>query len=446
MYAQQQVDGLKITFFDNETKTQTFQLNSADEWGYDPNTHQIFVKPIGGDLFVIDRSRFIQFEFPTINQNIKKAMFSGYVQKGPYLNGSSITITQLDEDLNQTGTVFSTQIIDNSGNFERRNIEFTSNFIELKADGYYFNEVKGEISASQLTLYGLADITNLSSVNVNILTHLERQRIMYLIQDGSLSFADAKQQAREEVLNIFKFVLPDDISNESLNIVDDAVLLAASVIIQGHLSTGEMSELLANISADIRKDGTLDNPVLGSQLKNNAAYLDLDLVKANMDQKYSGMGIDMNVSVDELKSYIQQFIDNCGFEQTSFITYPVEGRYGLNILNEEFVEATKTANRRVEYSVKAELPAGNSTLKIIIRPKSSEEGEEGNAWGGYNQGSDNNWNITRNNITRDSFTLTVIESGKPTDLSVIFLNDCIIEYYENGATEPTKVKEISVFE
>jgi len=44
------------------------------------------------------------------------------------------------------------------------------------------------------------------------------------------------------------------------------------------------------------------------------------------------------------------------------------------------------------------------------------------------------------------FTFTVVESGKPADASVIFFEDCIIEYYENGAPEPTKVKEIKVIE
>ena len=69
---------------------------------------------------------------------------------------------------------------------------------------------------------------------------------------------------------------------------------------------------------------------------------------------------------------------------------------------------------------------------------------EGGEWGGFYSSSIENWLITSwdNNIRGNTFT--VFESGKPTDVLVIFHNDCIIEYYENGAAEPTKVKEIKV--
>jgi len=171
-------------------------------------TKHLLFTLVGICLFFSCQQAPTDLEIPVIT----KAVFSGYVQKGPYINGSSVTISLLDEKLNQTGTVFSTQIIDNSGNFEQRNIEFASNFIELKADGYYFNEVKGENSGGSLTLYALADITEVNSVNINVLTYLERQRIIYLIQNDGLSFSEAKQQARNEVLAVFKLTLPDEMS------------------------------------------------------------------------------------------------------------------------------------------------------------------------------------------------------------------------------------------
>jgi len=410
----------------------------------------------------------ISFSAPTTV--IKKAMFKGYVQKGPYVNGSSVNIIQLDKDLNQTGNVFSTQIIDNSGNFEQKNINFTSKFVELKADGYYYNEVKGENSTGTLALYALADITDYNSVNINILTHLERQRISYLIKNNGLSFSVAKKQARTEVLKIFKFALPENVATESLDITDDALLLAVSVILQGQLSTGDVSELLANISSDIRVDGKLDNPVLGSQLVNNAVYLDVDKVIANMKKKYNGLGISVSVSSTELKNYIDQFIQNCGFEQTLFITYPEKGKYGSNILHEKFTE-TIGGDGRFVYSVKAEIPAGNSSLKIIIKSAKTEQYicYPCNAYfskeyktcpkcGGtlyyygdtnlgtmYPPGNNDNWLFEQESfVTNRPMIFTAFESGKSADASVTLWCDFIIEYYENGATTPTKVKEVKV--
>jgi hypothetical protein len=48
---------------------------------------------------------------------------NGFVQKGPYLNGASITISELTSDLTSTGKNFTSQIPDNKGNFEIKNVE-----------------------------------------------------------------------------------------------------------------------------------------------------------------------------------------------------------------------------------------------------------------------------------------------------------------------------------
>ena len=119
------------------------------------------------------------------------------------------------------------------------------------------------------------------------------------------------------------------------------------------------------------------------------------------------------------------------------ITYPETGKYGLNILADDFVEAKRTEFGRFEYSVKADLTAGNSHLKIVMKSVIDDKTE----WGGWNQGSDENWQISN---VGSKFTCTVYESGKIADASVIFTDNCIIEIYENGAKMPTKVKEIKV--
>jgi len=123
------------------------------------------------------------------------------------------------------------------------------------------------------------------------------------------------------------------------------------------------------------------------------------------------------------------------------ITYPETGQYGQNVLADGVVTVKQTGDSRYEYSVKAELPAGASSLKIII--KNEKEGDE-YVWGGNDQGSEENWLISSWNNNLKGNTWNVIENGKSADALVIFFSDCIIEYYENGATEPTKVKEIKV--
>ena len=129
-----------------------------------------------------------------------------------------------------------------------------------------------------------------------------------------------------------------------------------------------------------------------------------------------------------------------GFENFD-ITYPETGHYGPNILANEVVTVNQTGSSgRFEYSVRAELPAGSS-LKIVVR--NAIEGPEF-VWGAIIQGYEENSVFYSWDDNLQGNTWTVFESGKPADARVTLFNDCIIEYYENGATEPTKVKEIKV--
>src|SRR6056297_823408 len=130
---------------------------------------------------------------------------SGVVQKGPFINGTGIIVTELSPGLIQTGKTFSSQILDNQGKFELNQLVLNSRFIELRADGFYFNETLGRKSDAQLTLYALSDLSE-EAVNVNLLSHLEKQRIHYLMSEGAI-FSQAKEQAQEEILDIFGFYL-----------------------------------------------------------------------------------------------------------------------------------------------------------------------------------------------------------------------------------------------
>ena len=281
---------------------------------------------------------------------------SGNVQKGPFINGTSVRVAELNSDLRQTGKSFETQIANNSGAFEFTNLGLLSQYVEMQANGYYFNEVEGEVSESQLTLRALTDLFINTTPNINVLTTLERGRVEYLLSGGS-SFANAKNQAQSEVLNIFnidrEFLWIEDSENLSIanNSQGDGVLLAVSVILQGRLAAGAVSQLIADISSDIRTDGKLDNPKLGSKLKSNAMGIDADEVKANVAARYKELGIEANVP--EFGEHIKNFIAKTKFELQSELTYPTKGEFGKNLL-----AIDDTACMYGEYSMAVKVPSG----------------------------------------------------------------------------------------
>ncbi|MCL2130947.1 MAG: hypothetical protein FWH36_00610 [Lentimicrobiaceae bacterium] len=250
--------------------------------------------------------------------SVKKEVFSGYAQKGPFVIGSSVTIFELDASLDQTGKTYLTTISGNSGSFEQKNIELVSNYVELKADGYFWEEISGFTSMAPIALYALVDVTNASSANVNVLTHLEKQRVEYLVKQEKKSFSAAKKQAQNDVLAIFGFNSSQNLS-EALNLTDNAMLIAISCILQGNSSViGDLAELMANIAADIKTDGVLDNVALRSKLVNNAIILTtidvndnrtwLPRIRENLEAKYDEMGI--NVTIPDFESYIQGFVNS----------------------------------------------------------------------------------------------------------------------------------------
>jgi len=248
---------------------------------------------------------------PTNPYVVELASLSGNAQKGPFNNGTAVNIAELTNTLSPTGRNFSTQITDNSGLFSVANVQLTSPYVELRANGYYFNEVANEVSSGQLTLYALSDLTNKTSVNVNLLSHLEKNRIATLMAGTApLIFTQAKNQAQEEVLAIFDYSRAGMPNSELLDITqagaNNAKLLAISAIVQGDLTVGQMSELLANISTDISTDGTLDNTAIQNTLIDNSKNLDLAQIRANLEARYTSLGI--TVTIPDFETEVHQFL------------------------------------------------------------------------------------------------------------------------------------------
>ena len=111
-----------------------------------------------------------------------------------------------------------------------------SQYAILEASGYYRDEISGKKSSGMVTLRALTDLSNRKTVNINLLTHLEYERVMYLVNKKKMSIADAKAQAEEEVLASFA-IEGDFGESEDLNIFEsgdgNAALLAVSVLMQG---------------------------------------------------------------------------------------------------------------------------------------------------------------------------------------------------------------------
>jgi len=215
---------------------------------------------------------------------VKKAKISGVSQKGPFVKGSAAILYELNKDLSQTGRIFQDIIADDKGTFEIKNVELVSPYALLKAEGYYRNEVTGQISAAPITLYAIADVTDRDNVNINILTHLEYRRVMKLVE-GGMGVREAKKQAHKEILAVFG-ISGDFADSEDMSIFgnseSDAALLAISVLLQKDLGEGEFSMQLAEFSLAFAEIGTWDNETAKAAIADWALSADLGGIRSNI--------------------------------------------------------------------------------------------------------------------------------------------------------------------
>ena len=233
---------------------------------------------------------------------------SGVSQKGPFVNGSSVTVQELDgETLAQTGNSYEGKIKNDMGEFSVKVTKLASQYALLKANGFYRNEVSGEKSKSQVTLYALTDLSNRNEVNVNLLTHLEYERSLYLVSVDSMSVTAAKKQAEKEVLA--SFGIDGNFANsEDLSIFgkgdESAALLAISILMQGDLNEADFSERLADYAADIESDGKWDDSKTATEIADWGVAKSLGQSSSYIRTKITDWGLSAEVPAFE------KYVDN----------------------------------------------------------------------------------------------------------------------------------------
>ena len=188
---------------------------------------------------------------------------AGVSQKGPFVTGSAVTVQELDGiTLKQTGKSFKGSIKSDKGDFAIKDINLKSQYAILEASGYYRDEISGKKSSAPVTLRALTDLSNRKTVNINLLTHLEYERVSYLVADKKMPIADAKAQAESEVFASFA-IEGEFAESEDLNIFKtgdgNAALLAVSVLLQSDVDVAGLTERMGEFSIALAEGGSWDD-------------------------------------------------------------------------------------------------------------------------------------------------------------------------------------------
>ncbi len=212
----------------------------------------------------------------------------GVCEKGPFLKGSEVIMYELDSaTFQKTGKTFETEVYDNRGRFTFSGDTVKYPIVLLEASGYYTDDITGEKSKHSATLYALVNLAKTDTVYMNVLTLVEYNRINYLMEADSISYAEARKQASKEISTAFSSEdAPQIIENKSMfgSSDENAYIFATNVIIQTAAKDGDINKVLQKISEDIEEDGSLENIDLQKIFQDQADSMDLEVIRKNFEK------------------------------------------------------------------------------------------------------------------------------------------------------------------
>ena len=268
---------------------------------------------------------------------------NGSVEKGPFVLGSSITISPVDASGNPTGQQFTTQTFNDMGEFS---VNFEAmGFVSLEGSGFYYNEVTGDLSGANLTLRAFYEIVEDGAQNahLNLLTHLTYNRVKNLVQSGT-AISVAITQAEAELIAALPIGPPDftlddpaiELTLQGGDTLQNAYLFAVSSVLSHaarlrspNSPDAALQELINGISADLAANGelsasTVQNLVEAQTLPaelgahSSEEYLIPATIKSDLEARFAELGStavvpDLDRILDSDFDSIANADDNCWF-------------------------------------------------------------------------------------------------------------------------------------
>lgn len=202
--------------------------------------------------------------------------FSGKIEKGALQKGATISASEWSPATGYSGKVFNTETLDNLGGYTIESSELQG-LLDIRADGFFMNENTNTVESTRIILSGLADSAE-EGGNINIITHIIKQRVINLIKNESKTFAQANTQAVSELYATLNWT-PENPLNTSIS--QNAKLLFLSAAICKNRTVDQVSALLTTLTADMA-DGVVDISVLDESF----GLVDTAVVTANIQAMY----------------------------------------------------------------------------------------------------------------------------------------------------------------
>lgn len=267
----------------------------------------------------------------------------GALQKGPFLLGSSVAVSPVDNAGDPVGQVFNTQTINDLGDFT---VQLpTAGVVSLEGNGFFFNEVLGELSTAPITLRAYCEVSGggTYSAYLNVITHLSYSRVKTLLA-ADRSLPDAVREAEAELRDALA-IAPQGFDPSArgidMNMLGgdedaNAYLLAVSAVIaktallRGGPAEATIQELFNQISLELQDDGEIPESIR-VELRQAVLALNPARVMANLLERVEHLGAavaipDINRILDSDGDGFVNYVDTCpAIENTDQAVVPAQG-------------------------------------------------------------------------------------------------------------------------
>jgi len=259
---------------------------------------------------------------------IKNLDVAGVTQKGPFVTGSAVAVHGIDcKTMKISDEHFEGAVKSDKGDFIVEDVSLKSTCAVFEVTGKYRSEISGKETDSKLTLRALTDLENRENVNVNILTNLEYERVVYLVTKKGMLFAGAKKQAEKEVLAAFDIVGSFE-AFENLNIFEsgdgNAALLAVNVMMQGGADVDALVNRMDKFDDSFAEKGVWSDSSTKTAITEwvTAAAADgtLDSIRKNVESW------GMTAEVPTFEKFVETFGADSSIAAQNTMTDPRDGK------------------------------------------------------------------------------------------------------------------------
>lgn len=230
---------------------------------------------------------------------------SGRIALESFAKSAQVEMVLLDsaDGYKKTKTTFSGDV-SSDHDYEIKKIDLYQPYVLLSVDGKFENVVEGKSQSASLSALG--DATASEVFNLNLLSSLEADRALQLLQNSKKNYEEAKENAHVDVWNMFHLDAHDFDAPELVDVTDKsdaaAALLASTILLQAG-ADGDFEKFYKAVSADVVKDGKWDDEKTRLAIADWALATDLKdgfaSIRKAIEKKQK--------NVSEFESYIKNF-------------------------------------------------------------------------------------------------------------------------------------------